>query len=100
MLIISNSQKSKDFFGEYILDASLIDYNLLKYKQSTIAVACGYIVIKFFNLNGVNQIINNTYSDIKPKEVKDCARDLCYLVKNLSKVLLLLRKINIYLINI
>ena len=45
------------FFGEYILDTSLIDYNLLKYKPSTIAVACGYIVIKFFNLNGI--IYNN-----------------------------------------
>ena len=78
------TEKQK-FFGEYFLDISLIDYHLLKYKQSTIAVACGYIVIKFFNLNGVNQIINNTYPDIKPKEVKDCARDLCYLVKNLSK---------------
>ena len=86
------------FFGEYILDASLIDYNLLKYKQSTIAVACGYIVIKFFNLNGVNQIINNTYSDIKPKEVKDCARDLCYLVKNLSKSSLVATK-NKYISN-
>ena len=32
------------FLGEYFLDASLIDYGLLKYKQSTIAVACGYIV--------------------------------------------------------
>ena len=86
------------FFGEYILDASLIDYNLLKYKQSTIAVACGYIVIKFFNLNGVNQIINNTYPDIKPKEVKDCARDLCYLVKNLSKSSLVATK-NKYISN-
>ena len=73
------------FFGEYILDASLIDCNLLKYKPSTIAVACGYIVIKFFNLNGINQIIHKTYPDIKVKDVKDCARDLCILIKNLPK---------------
>ena len=72
------------FFGEYFLDASLIDYNLLKYKQSTIAVACGYIVMKFFKLNGVKLIFENTYNDVKKKDIKNCARDLCFLVKNLS----------------
>jgi cyclin B len=72
------------FLGEYFLDASLIDYGLLKYKQSTIAVACGYIVMKFFKLNGVHLILKNTFSDVKQKDVKNCARDLCFLVKNLS----------------
>ena len=72
------------FFGEYFLDASLIDYNLLKYNQSTIAVACGYIVMKFFNLNGVHSLLKNTGDNIKQIDVKNCARDLCFLVKNLS----------------
>ena len=77
------TEKQK-FFGEYFLDASLIDYHLLKYKQSTIAVACGYIVIKFFNLNGIHLIVNNTLSDINSNDVKNCAKDLCFLLKNLS----------------
>ena len=72
------------FFGEYFLDASLIDYNLLKYNQSTIAVACGYIVMKFFNLKGVHSLLKNTGDNIKQIDVKNCARDLCFLVKNLS----------------
>ena len=77
------TEKQK-FFGEYFLDASLIDYHLLKYKQSTIAVACGYIVIKFFNLNGIHLIVNNTVPDINLNDVKNCAKDLCFLMKNLS----------------
>ena len=77
------SEKQR-FFGEYFLDASLIDYNLLKYNQSTIAVACGYIVMKFFNLNGVHSLLKNTGDNIKQIDVKNCARDLCFLVKNLS----------------
>ena len=71
------------YFGQFFLDASLIDYHLLKYKQSTIAVACGYIVIKFFNLNGANLIVDNTNQGVNAKEVKDCAKDLCLLMRNL-----------------
>ena len=71
------------FFGEYFLDASLIDYNLLKYKQSTIAKACGYIVMKFFNLDGVHSLLKNTGDNIKQIDIKKCAKDLCFLVRNL-----------------
>ena len=73
------------FFGEYFLDISLIDYYLLKYKQSTIAVACAYIVAKFFNLNGVHSILDNTSSEVNHHEVKDCVKHLLFLVKCLSK---------------
>ena len=59
------------FFGEYFLDIALIDYNLLKYKQSTIAVACGYIVMKFFKLKDVHLIIDNTSKEVKQKDVKN-----------------------------
>ena len=72
------------FFGEYFLDIALIDYNLLKYKQSTIAVACGYIVMKFFKLKDVHLIIDNTSKEVKQKDVKKCAKDLCFLMKNIS----------------
>ena len=72
------------YFGLYFLDSSLIDYNLLKYKQSTIAVACGYITMKFFKINSVRLLFNNLSKDVNRKEVKNCARELCYLLKTLS----------------
>jgi cyclin B len=76
--------QEQKYFGEYFLDSSLIDYNLLKYKQSTIAVACGYIVMKFYKLNGVHLMLDNSSFDVNQKEVKNCARELCFLIKNLS----------------
>ena len=76
--------QEQKFFGEYFLDSSLIDYNLLKYKPSTIAVACGYIVMKYYKLDGVHLIIDNRSFDVNQKEVKSCARELCFLLKNLS----------------
>ena len=72
------------FFGEYFLDASLTDYYLLKHKQSTIAVACGYIVTKFFGLNGSNLILENASPEVNSNEVKECASNLCYFMKNLA----------------
>ena len=79
-----NFLDEQKYLGEYFLDSSLIDSNFLKYKQSTIAVACCYIVMKFFKLSGVHLVLENTSKDVKQKEVKDCARELCFLVKNLS----------------
>ena len=84
--------QEQKFFGEYFLDSSLINYNLLKYKQSTLAVACGYIVMKFFKLDGVHLIIDNSSFNVNQKEVKSCARELCILVKNLSKSTLVATK--------
>ena len=60
-----------------------MDYYLLKYKQSTIAVACGYIVTKFFGLNGSNLILENASPEVKSIEVKECAKYLCYFMENL-----------------
>ncbi len=79
-----NFLDEQKYLGEYFLDSSLIDSNFLKYRQSTVAVACCYIVMKFFKLSGVHLVIENTNIDVKQKEVKDCARELCFLVRNLS----------------
>ena len=71
--------------GEFLLKCSLIDYNMLKYNQSTIAIACGYITMKCFNLEGIDLILKNGNFNIKQKEIKNCAKELCFLVKDLFK---------------
>lgn len=76
--------EEQKYFGEYFLECSLIDYHLLKYKMSTIAIACGYITMKYYKLDDVHLIFKKSASNIKEKEIKNCARDLCFLVRNLS----------------
>ena len=71
--------KKQRFFGEYLLDSSLIDFNLLKYKQSTIAVACVYIIAKIYNLNGRELIMNNTSPEVNSDDIIDCANYLLHL---------------------
>ena len=85
--------------GEYFLKCSLIGYNMLKYNQSTIAIACGYIIMKCFNLEGTDLILKNCNFDIKEKEIKNCAKELCFLIKDLFKSSLGAVK-NIYVNNI
>ena len=77
--------EEQKYFGQYFLECSLVNYYMLKYNMSTIAVACGYITMKYYKLNGVHLIFENCAPNVKEKEIKDCARDLCFLVRNLSK---------------
>ena len=82
-----NFNKIQHHLGEYFIDSSLLDYNMLKYKASTIAIACAYIVMKFYKLNGYKELYSSNIIswDSSQKKIKECAKDLCYLVKGLSK---------------
>lgn len=72
------------YFGDYFLDASLVDFSLIHYKPSTLAVACGCIVRKFFNLDGAYSLLDLPFLHINKEEVRACVRDLCFCMKNLS----------------
>ena len=82
---VYNFNKVQHHFGEYFLDSSLIDYKMLKNPPSTIALSCAYIVMKFFGLDGYkdlykSKLISGNATGIT---IKECAKDLCFLVKNL-----------------
>ena len=80
--------------GNYFLDSSLVGYDLLKYQPSTIGVACAYIVMKFYQINGYRELYSSkmTNADSPQSAIKDCARDLCRFVKELSNSTLLAAK--------
>ena len=52
--------------------------------------------MKYFNLDGVELIVDNGNFGIKQKEIKNCVKDLCFLVKDLYKSSLGVAK-NIYI---
>ena len=84
---IFNFNKMQHYLGEYFLDSSLIDYNLLKYNASTISIACAYIVMKFYNMDGYKILYKSKMiiGQESKKIIKDCSRELCFLVKTLSR---------------
>ena len=81
-----NFNKVQHCLGEYFLDSSLIDYRLLKYKPSIIAAACAYIVMKFSAMEGYKELYSQriVMDDYPQKIIKECAKDLCFFVKDLS----------------
>ncbi len=40
--------------------------------------------MKYFKLKDVHLILDNTSKEVKQKDVKKCAKDLCFLMKNIS----------------
>ena len=78
--------------GRYFMESNLIDYNKIYYSSSIIALSCSYIVMKFFNIKNYKNlyIINDKNKDYISQEnlqneIKESARQLCFLVKNLSQ---------------
>ena len=75
------------YLGKYFLESSLIDYRMIKYNPSVLAVACAYIVMKFFGINNYKILYKNeVVNDPCPQKIiKEAARDICSLVKNLGE---------------
>lgn len=82
-------------FGRYLMEVFLIDYRMTKYLPSLIACTCSYILMKFFHYPNYQEIYNNIYNANSSASVlKDCARDICYLIDNIddSKLMAAKRK--------
>jgi len=82
-----NFDKKQYFLGKYFIESVLIDYQMIKYKGSTIAAGCIYMVMKYFGLNGYQKLYNNfIISEENPENIiKDTAKEIYTLVENLSK---------------
>ena len=82
-----NFDKKQFYLGRYFLESALIDYQMLRYSSSVIAVSCAYIVMKFFGINNYKILYNNDVVREKcpQKAIKEAAREICFLVKNLSQ---------------
>lgn len=84
---IFNFNKTQKLLGEYFMDSSLLDYKILKNKPSVIAASCAYLVMKFFGIKGNNQLFLSKIiaeDESKHEIINECAKELCFLVKNLS----------------
>lgn len=74
--------------GKYFLESSLLDYGILTYPSSVVGVACAYIVMKYLGVHNYKSLYSNDIIRLSTpqKIIKEAARDICFLVKNLSQV--------------
>jgi len=87
--IISKSFKFDEkqyYLGRYLMENTLIDYNMIKYPSSVIAVSCAYIAMKICKLNNYKKLYSEHIIREKcpQKIIKETATELCFLVKNLN----------------
>lgn len=72
-------------FGLYLLELYLIDYRMTKFLPSVIACTAAYIVMKFFKLPNYTRIYTNWNKNTNSSSlIKDCAREICFLVDNIN----------------
>ena len=81
-----NFDEIQHHLGEYFLESSLYDCNMNNYKSSIRAIACVYFVMKYYRIKGYNKLYSFefTFENSPEKIIKECAKKLCFLVKNLS----------------
>ena len=81
-----NFDQKQYFLGKYFMESSLIDYQMIKYTASVIGVSCAYVVMKFCGINNYKCLYSKNVikEECPQKVIKEAAREICHLVKNLS----------------
>jgi len=82
-----NFDKKQFYLGKYFLESALIDYNMIKYSSSVIAVSCAYIVMKYFGIHNYKILYSQDVikENCPQKTIKDAAKEIYILVHNLSQ---------------
>ena len=87
-----NFNKIQNLTGKYLMETFLLDIKYLKYKPSIIACTCAYIIMKFFKIKCYHEAYDKKYYNLNEEEskydehdIKECAKDICYYVDNISR---------------
>ena len=83
-----NFNEKKYYLGKFFLENSLIDYDMISFSPSILALSCIYIVMKFFGLKNYKYLYRiHCFVDceIIQKIINQLARKFCFLVKNVLK---------------
>jgi len=82
-----NFNKKQYFLGKYLIESTLIDYQMIKYSASIVSAACVYLVMKYFGMKGYQKLYGKyIINENNPENIiKDTAKEIYVLVENLSK---------------
>lgn len=72
-------------FGKYMMELYQLDYRMTKYLPSLVACSVAYLVMKFCKIGNYQEIYSVWNCNSNNAQLKDCAREICYLVDNIDK---------------
>jgi hypothetical protein len=76
-------------FGRYLLEVFLLDYKMTRFTPSLIACTAAYMVMKLFRFTNYQEIYGQFYnSNNNSTLLKECAKEICFLVENVEKSIL------------
>lgn len=75
------------FFARYLLETVLLEYSLLKYKNSLLAAGAIFLVNKIFKKHGWTQELQ-AHTGFSESEVKPCAKDIYFTMQNSERLVL------------
>lgn len=75
------------YLGRYFLEIFLMDYRINKYQNSLVACAVVYLVLKINKYEDYRII--NCFTLSAEKDLKNCAKEICFLVENIDSTNLL-----------
>lgn len=75
------------YFARYLLETVLLEYSLIKYKNSLLAAGAIFLVNKIFKKHGWTSELQH-HTGYSEAEVKPCAKDIYFTMQNSEKLVL------------
>lgn len=75
------------FFARYLLETVLLEYSLLKFKNSLLAAGAIFLVNKIFKKHGWTAELQH-HTGFSEADVKPCAKDIYFTMQNSEKLVL------------
>ena len=82
---MSEPSDFEKFFAQYLIEGSLVEYHMLKYRPSIMAASALYFAAKMLRNKDAwpQKMVVNT--NIKESELRSCAKDMISVLGNMSK---------------
>lgn len=84
---IAEIDQKATFFAKYLLETVLLEYSLLKYKNSLLAAGAIFLVNKIFKKLGWTPELQS-HTGYSEADVKPCAKDIYFTMQNSEKMVL------------
>jgi hypothetical protein len=86
-VLIANLDLKAQMFAKYLIETTLLESSMLKYKNSLLAAGAVFLVNKIFKKHGWTNVLGH-HTEFTEAEVKPCAKDLYFTMQNSEKLVL------------